>query len=152
MKLNPMVNEFNKESNEKAKQLLKEAIDLEPEYWAAYVGLAMTHNVDVWLGTSSSPRESLGKSFKLCKKAISLDEKQDFPHLVIGNIYLLIRKYDLAIKECKRAIALNPNSARWLRLFGPEPCLFRTTRRRHRINKKGYAFESFSEFLVYLGI
>ena len=50
-------------------------------------------------------------SFKLCKKAISLDEKQDIPHAVIGNIYLLNRKYDLAIEEGKRAIALNPNSA-----------------------------------------
>ncbi len=104
-------NEFNKESNEKAKQLLKEAIDLEPEYWSAYVGLAMTHNIDVWMGSSSSPRESLGKAYKLCQKALSLDEKQDLPHLVIGNIYLLNRKYDLAIKEGKRAIALNPNSA-----------------------------------------
>ena len=103
--------EFNKESNLKAKQLLKEAIDLEPDYWAAYVGLAMTHNLDVWLGTSSSPQESLGKAFKLCQKAISLDETQDNPHLVMGNNYLLIRKYDLAIKKCQRAIALNPNSA-----------------------------------------
>jgi len=71
----------------------------------------MTHNLDVWLGSSSSPSESLGKAFKLCQKAISLDEKQDLPHMVIGNNYLLMRKYDLAIKELKRTIALNPNSA-----------------------------------------
>jgi TolB-like protein/Tfp pilus assembly protein PilF len=103
--------EWNKESNLKAKQLFKEAIDLEPEHHSGYSGLAMAHTVDVWLGLSSSPRESLGKAFKLCKKAISLDETQDVPHAVIGNIYLLNRKYDLAIEESKRAIALNPNSA-----------------------------------------
>ena len=112
MKLDSICNEYNKESNLKAKQLSKEAIDLEPEDWNGYLGLAMAHNQDVWLGSSSSPSESLGKAFKLCQKAISLDEKQDFPHMVIGNIYLLNRKYDLAIKECKRAIALNPNSAK----------------------------------------
>jgi TolB-like protein/class 3 adenylate cyclase/Tfp pilus assembly protein PilF len=103
--------EFNKESNLRAKQLLKEAISLEPEHWAAYAGLAITHNQDVWLGTSGSPEESLGKAFKLCQKALSLDEKQDIPHMIIGNIYLLMRKYDLAIKEIERAIAFNPNSA-----------------------------------------
>ncbi|MFC1578581.1 tetratricopeptide repeat protein [Thermodesulfobacteriota bacterium] len=103
--------EYNKESNLKAKQLSKEAIDLEPEDWNGYLVLAMAHNQAVWLGSSSSPSESLGKAFKLSQKAISLDEKQDFPHILIGNIYLLNRKYDLAIKECKRAIALNPNSA-----------------------------------------
>ncbi|MDH3886596.1 MAG: hypothetical protein OET63_20425, partial [Desulfobacterales bacterium] len=105
------LSEWNKESNLKAKQLFEEAIELEPEAFMAYLMLAMAHNADVWMGSSSSPRESLGKSFKLCQKAISLDEKQDGPHMIIGNIYLLMRKYDLAIKECKRAIALNPNSA-----------------------------------------
>jgi TolB-like protein/Tfp pilus assembly protein PilF len=105
------LNEFNKESNLKARQLFKEAIDLETEHWMGYLGLAMTHNLDVWMGTSSSPRESLGKAFELCKKAISLDEKQDGPHMVNGNNYLLIKKYDLAIKEIEQAIALNPNSA-----------------------------------------
>jgi len=105
------LNEFNKESNIKAKQLFKEAIDLEPEHWMGYLGLAMTHNLDVWMGTSSSPGESMGKAFEFCKKAISLDEKQDGPHMVMGNNYLLIKKHDLAIKEIKRAIALNPNSA-----------------------------------------
>jgi len=105
------ISQFNKESNHRAKQLCKELIDLEPEHWGGYYGLAATHNVDVWLGTSSSPRESLGKAFKLCKKAISLDETQDMPHTLISNIYLLMRKYDLAIEEAKRAIALNPNSA-----------------------------------------
>jgi len=74
--------------------------------------------VDVWLGSSSSPRESLGKAFELCKKALSLDETQDYPHLVISNIYLLMRKYDLAIEEAKRAIALNPNSSRGYAYLG----------------------------------
>jgi len=67
--------------------------------------------MDVWLGSSSSPRESLGEAFKLCKKAIALDESQDLPHSVVGSIYALSRKYDKAIIEGERAIALNPNSS-----------------------------------------
>jgi adenylate cyclase len=103
--------EFNKEANIKSKQLFKEAIDLEPEIFRAYAGLATTHAMDVWLGSSSSPSESLGKAFKLCKKAIALDESQDFPHSLLGHIYSMSKKYDMAIEEGKRAIDLNPNSA-----------------------------------------
>jgi adenylate cyclase len=67
--------------------------------------------MDVFLGSSSSPRESLGKAFKLCKKAMTLDESQDFPHSLLGQLYAVSRKYDMAIEEGKRAIAMNPNSA-----------------------------------------
>jgi adenylate cyclase len=103
--------EFNKESNEKAKQIFEELIIMEPEIFNAYLGLAFSHMMDVWLGSSSSPRESLGEAIKLCKKAIALDESQDIPHSLLGGIYAMMRQYDKAIEECQRAIAMNPNSA-----------------------------------------
>ena len=103
--------EFNKEANIKAKQLFKEAVDLEPEFWRAYAGLATVYYMDVYLGSSSSPRESLGKAFELCKKAMTLDESQFFPHSLLGQIYSASRKYDMAIEEGKRAIDMNPNAA-----------------------------------------
>jgi adenylate cyclase len=112
------VTQCNKEANIKAKQLYKEALALEPEYFGAYVGLAMTHYMDVQLGLSRSPRESLGKAFKLCKKAITLDESQDFPYSLIGHIYAMSRKFDKAIAEGELAIALNPNSAIAYWFFG----------------------------------
>jgi len=103
--------ESNKEANLRSKQLFTEAIDLDPEFGVTYALLALTHTLDVWMGSSSAPRESLGKAFKLCQKAISRDEKQAAPHFIMGHIYLLNRKYDMAIKEGNQAIALNPNSA-----------------------------------------
>jgi adenylate cyclase len=103
--------EFNIESNIKAKQIFEEAINLEPELFNAYAGLATAHLMDVWLGASKSPRESLGKAAKLCKKSIALDESQDVPHAVLGHIYALSRQYDKAIEEGERSIALNPNSS-----------------------------------------
>jgi tetratricopeptide (TPR) repeat protein len=101
----------NKENNARAKQLFKEAIDLEPEYFSPYVGLAWGHYLDVRLALSSSPRESLGEAIRLCNKAITLDESQDLPHYLIASIYALGRKFDKAIAEAELAIALNPNSA-----------------------------------------
>ena len=105
------VRQFNKESNAKAKQIFKELIDMEPEIFNAYVGLATANIMDVWLGSSSSPRESLSEAIKLCKKAIELDESQDLPHTLLGHIYAMMRQYDKAIEEGQRAVAINPNSA-----------------------------------------
>jgi adenylate cyclase len=102
--------QFNKEANIKAKGLFKELITLEPEYYAGYTGLAFAHLMDVHHGSSSSPRESLGESVKLCKKAITLDESQDMPHSILGHIYALAGKFDKAIEESELAIVLNPNS------------------------------------------
>jgi len=106
-----LAGQFNKEDNIRAKQLYKEAIDLEPEHWDAYVGLATTHVMDVHLGLSSSPGESLDEAIKLCNKSMTLDESQDWPHHLLGHIYSLSREFDEAIAEFELAIALNPNSA-----------------------------------------
>jgi adenylate cyclase len=103
--------EFNKASNAKAKQIFEELIIMEPEIFNAYVGLASAHMMDVWLGSSSSPKKSLGEAIKLCKKAIVLDESQDIPHSLLGYIYAMTRQHDKAIEECQRAIDMNPNSA-----------------------------------------
>lgn len=105
------VRQWNKESNAKAKQIYKELINTEPEIFNAYAGLALANIMDVWLGSSSSPRESLGEAIKLCKKAIALDESQDVPYSLLGHIYAMMRQYDNAIEEGQRAIDLNPNSA-----------------------------------------
>jgi adenylate cyclase len=102
---------FNKASNAKAKQIFEELIIMEPEIFNAYVGLASAHMMDVWLGSSSSPKKSLGEAIKLCKKAIELDESQDIPHSLLGYIYAMTRQHDKAIEECQRAIDMNPNSA-----------------------------------------
>jgi len=106
-----IVVQFNKEANIRAKQLYKEAIDLEPEHWDAYVGLAFTHLMDWHLRLSSSPDESLDEAIRLCKKSMTLDESQDYPHTLLGAIYALRREFDEATAEFELAISLNPNSA-----------------------------------------
>jgi adenylate cyclase len=110
--------QHNREANIKAKKLYKELIDLEPEYFGSYTGLAFVHYMDVQLGLSSSRRESLGEAIRLCKKAISLDGTQDRPHSILSLVYNYIRKYDEAIAEGELAIALNPNSSSAYILLG----------------------------------
>jgi adenylate cyclase len=82
---------INPETNALAKQLAEEAIA-------------------VWLGTSKSPKQSIGKAIGSVKKAIALDDTYAEAHGLLGFLYSIIRQYDKGIALGEKAVALNPNS------------------------------------------
>jgi adenylate cyclase len=100
-----------KQDNDTARQLLEEAIALDPKYVWPYVNLAWTHFWDARFGWSESPAKSLQKSFELAQKALSMEESIDMGHSLLASIYLVMRQHDKAIAEAERAVALNPNGA-----------------------------------------
>jgi TolB-like protein/Tfp pilus assembly protein PilF len=106
-----LINHINIETNALAKQLAEEAISLDPEYAWAYKILGQSHMLDVWLGTSKSPKDSMGKAIKLVQKAIDLDETYAEAHALLGYLFVMIRQYDKAIALGEKAVNLNPNSA-----------------------------------------
>ncbi len=106
-----LMRQFNIESNALAKQLAQEAIALDPEYPMPYMVLSSTHQMDVWLGTSKSPKESIAKSMELIQKAIDLDPTFAEAYGHLGFTYTMIGEHDKAVANAERAAALNPNSA-----------------------------------------
>ena len=99
------------EANHKARRLAEEAIALDRDYAQAYRWLSGTHLVDVWLGSTKSPRESLKKAVELAKKALSLDDSLGGAHGLLGNIYIMMKDYEKGIVETKRAVELEPSGA-----------------------------------------
>jgi TolB-like protein/class 3 adenylate cyclase/Flp pilus assembly protein TadD len=112
------IQRFNIEGNIMGKQLAEETIALDPEFAWAYYALASTHMMDVWLGLSKSPKESLGKAVELTQKAISLDPKDSRPYALLGYLYVMKRDYDKAIAEGEKAVALDPGGAEAHALLG----------------------------------
>jgi adenylate cyclase len=102
---------FSNEGNIMAKQLAEEAIALDPEFAGAYYALAGAHMMDVWFGSSKSPKESLDKAVELTQKAISLDPNDPRHYALLGNLYVMKRNYDKAIAEGEKAVALDPGGA-----------------------------------------
>jgi adenylate cyclase len=102
---------FNIEGNIMGKQFAEEAIALDPEFAAAYYALAISHMMDMWLGSSKSPEESPDKAIELTQKAISLDPKDPRHYGLIGFLYAMKRDYDKAIAEGEKAVALDPGGA-----------------------------------------
>jgi adenylate cyclase len=105
------VRQFNIESNALAKQLAQEAIALDPEYAMAYRALSTAHQMDVWLGTSKSPKQSKAKAMELLQKAIELDPTYAEAHGHLGFVFSMMGEHDKAVAKAEQAVALNPNSA-----------------------------------------
>jgi adenylate cyclase len=113
LQANDYLNRANIENNALAKQLAEEAIILDPEYAWAYYIKAITHQSDVWFGTSKSPKQSWTKAKELFQKSIALDENFAEAYGWLGTLYSMAspRQPDKAIPLGKKAVALNPNSA-----------------------------------------
>ncbi len=98
------------EDNLVARRLAEEAIALDPGYACAFSLLGATHLVDVWLGSTKSPGESIAKARENIDKAIGLNPSLAGPRAMLGLIYRTIGQLDRALEEAEKALALDPNS------------------------------------------
>jgi adenylate cyclase len=97
----------NKEGNALARKLIEETIALDPEFADAYLQMSATHLMDMMYGSSESLEQSLKLAEEFVQKAISLRGEYADSHAFLGRIYLTKRKYDEAITEGERSVALN---------------------------------------------
>ena len=99
------------EDNNVARRLFGEAISMCPELPMGYLFMAQVHSVDYWLGSTKSPRESIGKAIELAQKSLALDNTLAEAHGFLSGFYTIKREYDKAIAEGEQAVALNPSGA-----------------------------------------
>jgi adenylate cyclase len=67
--------------------------------------------MDVWLGTSKSPKQSKAKAMELLQKAIELDPTYAEGHGHLGFVFSMMGEHDKAVAKAEQAVTLNPNSA-----------------------------------------
>ena len=97
-----------------ARALLRRAIALDPNYAAAYSGLAETYLLATVMGWAESPSETLARAAELANKALTLDESDVRSHIILGRIHIFHQRYEQAKAEMERAIAVNPNDGHGL--------------------------------------
>jgi TolB-like protein/class 3 adenylate cyclase len=104
-------NILKEKDNKDALELFEKAIDLDPNYASAYVGLAWVYVIAHDNGWGASKKESLAKWFEASKKAVALDPLDGNAHMTLGWYYLYTRDMERARAEIEKAMNLNPNDA-----------------------------------------
>lgn len=101
----------NKGENQTARAFYQDAIDLDPNFAAAYSMLAWTHVFDAMNGWSGDREASLSKAISLANKAIQLDADQPIAFFVSGLAYRERKEYIKAMVDAEKALKLDPNYA-----------------------------------------
>ena len=100
---------FTKEANALARQMFERAIELDPQYAAAYALLAWSYLAE-FLFWNQDP-QIREQAFETAQRAVALDDSLPVAHMTLGDVYLWRRQPEQAIAAAQRAIALDPNFA-----------------------------------------
>jgi tetratricopeptide (TPR) repeat protein len=87
------------------------ALDADPNNVTALSMSSIGYTMPILLGGSTDPRSDLKRADELASRAIVVDANNPFGHLAKGNVVMVERRFDDAIAEFERALALEPNIA-----------------------------------------
>jgi adenylate cyclase len=99
----------SREGFARARQLLDEAISLDPAYPHAYYVLGTIHMMEALSGFSQNPGGSLELSNKMLRKAYELDGSLVMARAQVGYNMTLLRRYAEGVAEVEQAYKLAPN-------------------------------------------
>ena len=99
-----------RESNAESRRLFVKALDLDPEYAAAYAGLGWTQ-LQSWQFLWSTERQTLERARELAERAIALDRTLANAYHLLGQVHLWRKDHELALAQIARLVELAPNNA-----------------------------------------
>jgi adenylate cyclase len=89
-------------------QLLKQALEIDPEYARAHSGIAFYYSYSVF-AHGRNIDEVIGSARKHAEIALKLDPGDPVIHAALASAYGMFGEHELARHHCNKSIALNPN-------------------------------------------
>ena len=105
-----LLSRLTRSSTSNARALFERAMELDPSYAGAYVGLGRVDLTAVALGWTPDPAGALYRAEGLARQAIGIDELDPAAHVLLGRAYARLGQYDRALDALKRALALNASN------------------------------------------
>ena len=100
-----------RDKNDEAATLFQRAIDLDPNYAAAYAALGGSHFEAVVSGWTEFREDELEQAETLAQKALALDPATTSAYRLLAFINMYKRRYDLALGQVDHALDINPSDA-----------------------------------------
>jgi adenylate cyclase len=107
-----------RDDNDEAQQMLQRAIDLDPNYAAAYAELGLALIEAVVSGWTEFVADDLGRAETLAQKALSLDPASTTAYRLLAEVHMNRGQFDLALGQVERALEINPSDAKSLATRG----------------------------------
>jgi adenylate cyclase len=108
---NSYVQANSREGMAKGQELLQQAVDLDPKFAMATVGLGWTHVNQGDAGWSPDPKQSYIKAVELGRLAIGIDPSFGDAYALLSNVYLALERHAEAVAAADKAISLSSNQA-----------------------------------------
>ena len=109
---------LSRTNNRRVRELMTEAIELDPNYAAAQALLAEALRSMALLGWTEFTDRELSRGEEEARKAISLASNEPDGYRALGRILLARGEYEQAQNALKRAIEINPSDANALAAWG----------------------------------
>jgi TolB-like protein/Tfp pilus assembly protein PilF len=108
----------NLEGDEEARERFEKALERDPHFARAFVGLSMSH-FNEWSCQHWELSElSECRAYQYALKAYELEPRDAQCHIVLARVYYFRREFERAEDHLKRALELNPNDADALVMIG----------------------------------
>jgi adenylate cyclase len=102
---------FTPEGCAAAQACFRQSLELDPAYAPAHAWLARSYIFEYSLGWNVHEAQTLEPALVHAKRAVELDDFLPLAHAMLCWVELWLRNVDIAIKEGRRACALDPNDA-----------------------------------------
>jgi adenylate cyclase len=97
--------------HERARELFREAIKLDPKLPDSYIWLARVSAGIVAFGWSGHPQDDLREGLNAAHLAIQLDEKDPYSHYALAIISVFSDALDQAVRAAEEAVEISPSFA-----------------------------------------
>ena len=103
-------NRFTKTDNGQARRMYEKAVELDPNFAAAWIALAFTHHYDGRFGWSDNRARSFTLREEFARKTLAIDDTLPNVYELLASIAIFKGQHDRAIAHCEKALDLNPDA------------------------------------------
>jgi TolB-like protein/DNA-binding SARP family transcriptional activator/Flp pilus assembly protein TadD len=103
------LNRYTKDGELEARRYFERALELDPDYAAAYAGLSISYLHEYEASWCEAPEEALERAYTLAQKAVALDDADSPARYAIASACYYRGQHELAMVHVEKALELNPN-------------------------------------------